>query len=94
MTLPERQLKSSSRRRHNQTRLGKFENLEPRVVLDARLLITEFVADNDESFLDEDNDDPDWVEIFNAGQDLVNVEGWHLTDDPTGTGGIRRRRDR
>ena len=73
--------KTSSRRRRNQPKLG-IENLEPRVVLDGRLVISEFVADNDNTLLDEDGDDPDWVEIFNAGTSAVNVEGWHLTDDP------------
>ena len=77
--------KKSTRRRHTKS-LRQAETLEARVVLDARLLITEFVADNDESLLDEFGDDPDWIEIFNAGEDAVNVEGWHLTDDPNDLG--------
>jgi hypothetical protein len=77
--------KKSTRRRHTKS-LRQAETLEARVVLDARLLITEFVADNDESLLDEFGDDPDWIEIFNAGEDAVNVEGWHLTDDSNDLG--------
>ena len=73
--------KRRGRRRRYQTPIRKFESLEPRIVLDARLLITEFVASNDNSLTDEDGDDPDWIELFNAGQDAVNLDGWHLTDD-------------
>ncbi len=77
--------KKSTRRRHTKS-LRQPESLEARVVLDARLLITEFVADNDNSLLDEDGDDPDWIEIFNAGEDTAHMEGWHLTDDATDLG--------
>jgi len=25
---------------------------------------------------------PDWIELYNAGDEAVNLEGWYLTDDP------------
>jgi len=64
----------------NRTRL-RFETLEPRLALDARLVITELVASNNVGLRDEDGDRPDWLEIFNAGDMAANLDGWHLTDD-------------
>ncbi|HLP78800.1 MAG TPA: lamin tail domain-containing protein, partial [Candidatus Paceibacterota bacterium] len=46
-----------------------------------RLIISELVADNNGSLLDEDGDRSDWIEIHNAGAGTVNLGGWHLTDD-------------
>ncbi len=44
------------------------------------VLITEFMADNDGTFLDEDGDASDWIELHNAGTNIVNLDGWFLTD--------------
>jgi|GEM_PF-320912 len=46
------------------------------------LLITEFMAENDGTVEDEDGDTPDWIEIYNAGTNTVNLNGWYLTDTP------------
>lgn len=32
------------------------------------------------TFFDEDNDNSDWVELYNASSEDVNLEGWHLSD--------------
>ena len=45
------------------------------------VLITEFMASNDNTLPDEDGDHPDWIEIHNPCRPVVNLEGWHLTDD-------------
>src|SRR5262245_19359757 len=45
------------------------------------LLITEFVASNVRSLADEDGDNEDWIEIYNAGTNTVNLDGWYLTDN-------------
>ncbi len=45
------------------------------------VLITEFVADNDGSYLDEDGDEVDWIEIYNDSSASVNLSGWSLSDD-------------
>ena len=64
----------------------------------AGLMISEFLASNDEGLLDEDGDHSDWVEVQNVGQDTVSLAGWFLTDirrspsDPAGPLGRRRRR--
>ena len=51
-----------------------------------KILISEFVASNNASLTDEDGDTPDWIEIFNAGEAPVNLENWHLTNDPGSPG--------
>jgi hypothetical protein len=43
--------------------------------------INEFLAVNDIGLDDEDRDESDWIEIYNAGTDTVNLDGWYLTDD-------------
>ncbi len=57
------------------------ERLETRCVLTANVLISEFMASNATTLLDEDGDDSDWIELFNAGPDDVDLASWHLTDD-------------
>src|SRR5688500_5280449 len=44
------------------------------------LLITEFLAENDRGLRDEDDEEQDWIEIYNAGPNTVNLDGWYLTD--------------
>ncbi len=48
----------------------------------ADLIISEFMASNLDTLLDEDNDSSDWIEIYNGSTAAVDLEGWHLTDDP------------
>ncbi len=48
----------------------------------AQLLITEIQAINDTTLLDEDRESSDWLEIFNAGPEAVDLDGLALTDDP------------
>jgi len=43
--------------------------------------ITEFAAVNDGPFTDEDGDFSDWIEIHNAGTNVVNLLDWSLTDN-------------
>jgi hypothetical protein len=72
----------------------KAMNLGPRLVLSMALtlpisgalsaqglLVTELMANNTRTLADEDGDFPDWVEIFNAGEAEVSLEGYSLTDD-------------
>ena len=45
-------------------------------------MINEFSASN-QSVIDDDNgNSTDWIEIFNAGQDSLDLAGYSLTDDP------------
>ncbi len=43
-------------------------------------VISEFMAANQNTLLDEDNEAPDWIELFNPGPEPVNMAGWSLTD--------------
>ena len=56
-----------------------FTAFQARAVDD--LLITEVMADNESTLADEDGDFPDWVEIYNAGTNSVDLNGWYLTDN-------------
>ncbi len=51
-------------------------------ILHGQLYISEVVADNDGSLQDKAQSSPDWIEIHNAGEEPVNLEGYRLSDDP------------
>ncbi len=87
--------RDAARRRN---RRGKFarnvENLEPRQLLAADPVISEFVAFNTAVLQDEDGAYSDWVEIQNRGDTVADLSGYFLSDDssdldkwriPTGT---------
>ncbi len=44
--------------------------------------LSEFMASNGNTLLDSDLEPSDWIEVVNQGLGAVNLEGWHLTDDP------------
>ncbi len=46
------------------------------------VVISEFLAVNDNGIRDEDGTRSDWIEIHNLGPLEVSLEGWYLTDDP------------
>ncbi len=58
-----------------------FEELGSRLLLSANVIISEFMASNDTTLLDEDGDSSDWIELFNGGDTAADLGGWHLTDD-------------
>ncbi len=43
--------------------------------------ITEIMAENESSLVDEDGDLSDWIELYNPDTTAVNLSGWHLTDN-------------
>ena len=45
------------------------------------LVISEFMAANHSTLADEDGEYSDWLEIYNAGTNTVNLGGWYLTDN-------------
>lgn len=47
------------------------------------LFINEFMADNSITIADPDGKYPDWIELFNAGDDTIDLSGMYLTDDLT-----------
>ena len=74
---------SASARRRVRTGLGRFglEALEARQVLAAGVVISEFMASNDNGIRDEDYQRSDWIELLNTSGTDVNLEGWFLTDE-------------
>jgi hypothetical protein len=63
----------------------QLEALEHRHLLAANPIITEFVANNDASLLDGDDIPSDWIELYNAGDEQLDLTGWYLTDDADDT---------
>ena len=47
-----------------------------------KILITEFMASNSNTIADEDGDYSDWLELYNANEETINLKGWFLTDKP------------
>jgi len=45
------------------------------------LRITELVASNDDGIADYQGDNSDWLELYNSGDDLVDLSGMFLTDN-------------
>ena len=45
------------------------------------LVINEFMADNAITIAGPDGDNPDWVELYNGGNESVILDGMYLTDD-------------
>ncbi len=48
--------------------------------MSSKVIISEFMADNESSLRDEDGDRSDWIELFNTGDQDVDLDGWILTD--------------
>jgi hypothetical protein len=46
------------------------------------VVISEFMASNDTTFMDEDGHFSDWIEVQSVTTGTVNLSGWHLTNDP------------
>ena len=71
----------------------RLNHFIPRLALIASFLlpikaapvISEFVADNRDSYEDEDLESSDWIEIFNNQNSSQNLAGYYLTTDPTKT---------
>ena len=45
-------------------------------------VISEFMASNGSTTIDDEDNRSDWIEIHNPGFSAINLEGWALTDDP------------
>ncbi|MHB9007880.1 MAG: LamG-like jellyroll fold domain-containing protein [Limisphaerales bacterium] len=44
------------------------------------VVLSEFMAANSGSLVDEDGDSSDWIELHNDSTESVNLDGWYLTD--------------
>ena len=45
------------------------------------LVINEFMADNGATIAGPEGDNPDWIELYNGGNESVNLDGMYLTDN-------------
>ncbi|MFT5681984.1 MAG: hypothetical protein ACI8RZ_002902 [Myxococcota bacterium] len=45
------------------------------------VMLNEVLADNQKGATNELGDHEDWIELFNAGSDAVDLTGWSLSDD-------------
>ena len=60
--------------------LGGGELLESRKLLTGFRMMTEFVSSNDRGLRDGRDESSDWIELYNAGDEVIDLVGWHLTD--------------
>ena len=85
-------------KRQRRPEVPMFEVLEPRLLLDAGLILSEFMANNASVLKDAEGDYSDWIEIYNSTAAPVNLEGWCLRDSkdtwefPAGAASARTRR--
>ncbi len=74
--------RSSLRRSKRTKQLGApYQALEPRQLLAAAPIISEFLASNETGFVNDNGNASDWIEIYNAGDASINLAGYTLTDD-------------
>lgn len=59
-----------------------MQSLESRVLLSTSPYISEFMASNDNTLLDQDGQSSDWIEIANPSLLPVSLNGYYLTDNP------------
>src|SRR5688572_14337281 len=52
------------------------------VAVHANVVINEVVTANDAGLIDENGDYSDWFELYNTGDEPVNLDGWGITDSP------------
>ena len=53
------------------------------VLFSEGLIINEVMSSNGSTIYDEDGDTPDWIELYNNGDNIINLNGYGITDDPT-----------
>lgn len=51
------------------------------LLVQGQVVINEFSSSNNGIVMDEDNDSPDWIELYNSSAAAVDLEGWGITDD-------------
>lgn len=47
----------------------------------SQILINEASNKNFNQIFDEDNENEDWIELFNSGDNAINIGGWSITDN-------------
>lgn len=65
----------------DQTDFGLLQACAGRDLRPSTVFITEIMAEDNRVLPDDEGDHPDWIELYNAGGDVVDLAGWYLTDD-------------
>ena len=73
--------RAPSKARHWHRRYTTCESLESRRLLASDPVISELMASNASSLLDEDRDSSDWIEVHNPTASTIDLSGWSLSDD-------------
>ena len=81
MSRRQRAVRNQTQHRALRQRSLTLETLEQRLLLAADPIITEFLASNSSGLVDGNGNTSDWIEIYNAGDAAIDLEGWHLTDN-------------
>ena len=68
-------------RRKQTSKQLSYQNLEPRQLLAGLPIVTEFLASNSNGIVDDNGNTSDFIEIYNAGNATINLQGYSLTDD-------------
>ncbi|MGB2822931.1 MAG: lamin tail domain-containing protein, partial [Phycisphaerae bacterium] len=68
------------RQRTSESCTPVLQPLEPRLLLAGDVLISEFMADNGETFTDGYGRQPDWIELQNTTGSPVDLTDWKLVD--------------
>jgi hypothetical protein len=53
----------------------------PALATSQHIVINEIMTSNASTISDEDGDFPDWIELYNSGEEPVDLTGWGLSDD-------------
>jgi hypothetical protein len=64
----------------HRARAMRAEQLEPRHLLAAHPILSEFMASNGDSLRDGDGNASDWIEIYNPNPTPIDLAGYHLSD--------------
>lgn len=62
---------------------SEYVNLQVIGPVENTLVINEFLAKNDNTNTDDNGENDDWLEIYNVGDEDLNLSGMYLTDDRT-----------
>ena len=73
---------NSGRIHVNAIQLRKLETTVVGLLPGSVPLINEFSASNSSVIDDDNGNSSDWIEIYNAGEDSIDLAGYSLTDDP------------
>ena len=70
----------------NQLQVGTWRYQVDADVNYSGVVISEIMAGNQSGIFDDERDRVDWIELFNASAEEIDLKGWSLSDDPDDPG--------